>query len=604
VTTELAQAGAFRHLAGELLGAVTPAAVGRLVGTTAAELLGADAASVYTRVDHDTLAVLHSTGWPEDLTRRYERIVLERGRPLSDAVLGASPVWLEDAQQWHDRYPAMAPIGTSGGVHATACLPLRVEDRDLGAVVFSFRSPRRFSTDERDFLVAVTAMCAQGLDRARLLAAERDARVRAERELSRMTFLARTARLMEAPLEVEQRLQRVADLAVSEIADWCAVNLVRDDRVEQVAVAHNDPGKVAFVAQLQQRYPPDPAATGGTIQVSRTGVPAFFPTISDEMLVAAAVDEEHLTLLRSIGMRSAVVVPLLVRGRSLGAVTLVQAESGQHFDEVDLAFAEQLAAGAAVALDNAWLYQQQHHTAHTLQAALLPAALPPAPGLRLAARYRAQTADGSDVRVGGDLYDVVAGAVPGQWAFVVADVCGKGAEAAALTALIRHTVRAEVAHGLGPVEVLHRLNHAMLLETGGAAARFATVVQGLLTVTDEGASVRLAGAGHPPPLLRREGRVEPVLAPGTLLGVYPDVILTEVTVDIAAGDMMVLYTDGVTEARGVDGFYGSDRLAMTVGSPEHLTAQDVADAVLADVVGFQRGRLRDDIAILVIEAAP
>jgi sigma-B regulation protein RsbU (phosphoserine phosphatase) len=116
--------------------------------------------------------------------------------------------------------------------------------------------------------------------------------------------------------------------------------------------------------------------------------------------------------------------------------------------------------------------------------------------------------------------------------------------------------------------------------------------------------VRLAGAGHPPPLLRREGRVEPVLAPGTLLGVYPDVILTEVTVDLVAGDMMVLYTDGVTEARGVDGFYGSDRLAMAVGSPEHLTAQDVADAVLADVVGFQRGRLRDDIAILVIEAAP
>jgi serine phosphatase RsbU (regulator of sigma subunit) len=281
----------------------------------------------------------------------------------------------------------------------------------------------------------------------------------------------------------------------------------------------------------------------------------------------------------------------------------VQAESGQQFDEVDLAFAEQLAAGAAVALDNARLYQQQRHTAQTLQAALLPGALPPVPGLRLAARYRAQSADESDVHVGGDLYDVVAGAVPGQWAFVVADVCGKGAEAAALTALIRHTVRAEVAHGLGPVEVLHRLNHAMLLETGAAPARFATVVHGLLTVTDGAVSVRLASAGHPPPLVRRATGVEPVLAPGTLLGVYPDVTSTEVQVELTGGDMMVLYTDGVTEARGVDGFYGPERLTASVGSPHHRTADDLADAVLADVVGFQRERLRDDVALLVIEAA-
>jgi len=602
--TELAQAAALRRLAGELLGAVTPSAVGRLTVTTAAELLGADAATIYSRAGEHALTVVHSTGWPEDLTRRYERIVLERGRPLSDAVLGATPVWLEDAEQWRSRYPAMAPIGTSGGVQATACLPLRVEDRDLGAVVFSFHQPRAFSTHERDFLTAVTAMCAQGLDRARLLAAERDARLRAERELNRMTVLARTARLMEAPLEVEQRLQRLADLAVSEIADWCAVNLVRDDRVEQVAVAHNDPGKVAFVAQLQKRYPPDPDAPGGAIQVSRTGVPAFVPVVTEDMLAAAAVDEEHLALLRSIGMRSAVVVPLLVRGRSIGALTLVHAESGQQFDEVDLAFAEQLAAGAAVALDNARLYQQQDHTARTLQAALLPVALPPVPGLRLAARYRAQTADGTQMRVGGDLYDVVAAPVPGQWAFVVADVCGKGAEAAALTALIRHTVRAEVAHGLGPVDVLRRLNRAMLLETGGAPARFATVVQGLLTVDHRGASVRLAGAGHPPPLLRRGVQVEQVTAPGTLLGVYHDVQLSEVTAELAAGDMMVLYTDGVTEARGVDGFYGPARLAAVVGSGDRPTADEVAGAVLADVVAFQRERLRDDVAILVVEAAP
>jgi len=256
-------AGALQRLAGALLGATSPAAIGTLVATTAADLLGADAAAVFARVDATTLEALHTTGWPDELTRPFRRLELHRGRPLSDAVLDGCPVWLEDAAQWRRRYPDMAAIGTAADMQASACLPLRVEDRDLGAVVFSFAAPRAFSAEEREFLVAVTALCAQGLDRARLLAAERTARATAERQLGRMTFLSRTTRLMEAPLSVEERLQQLADLAVSDIADWCAVHLVRGNRVDQVAVAHSDPAKVAFVARLQERYPPDPNAPGG-----------------------------------------------------------------------------------------------------------------------------------------------------------------------------------------------------------------------------------------------------------------------------------------------------------------------------------------------------
>ncbi len=598
------RAGALQRLAGELLGATTPAAIGALVVTTAADLLGADAVTSYSRVDAETLEVLHATGWPAELVEPYRRLEIRPGRPLSDAALLRRPVWLEDAEQWRCRYPDMAPVGTAGDMQASACLPLIVEDRDLGAVVFSFARPRTFSPDEREFLMAVTALCAQGLDRARLLVAERAARAEAERRLGLMTFLSRTTRLMEAPLSVEQRLQQLADLAASEIADWCAVHLIRGDDVHQVAVAHSDPAKVAFVAQLEQRYPPDPEADGGPIQVSRSGESAFFPEIPDELLAAAAVDDEHLALIRSIGMRSAVIVPLAVRGRRLGAVTLVHAESERQFDRNDLAFAEQLAANAAVALDNARLYENQRRTAHTLQAALLPTGLPTVAGLRLAAHYRAQTEESSDVHVGGDLYDVVEGADADHWGFVVADVCGKGAEAAALTALIRHTVRAELGHGLGPAEVLERLNAAMLRETGGRAGRFATVAHGQLTLTADGATVRLANAGHPPPLVLRDGRVTPVDNPGTLLGVYPDVQLAAVEIELRRGEMMVLYTDGVTEARGVDGFYGAERLARLVGSVEHPSAAAVADRLLADVEGFQRGVLRDDVAILVVEAAP
>jgi serine phosphatase RsbU (regulator of sigma subunit) len=284
----------------------------------------------------------------------------------------------------------------------------------------------------------------------------------------------------------------------------------------------------------------------------------------------------------------------------------VHAESGRRFDEVDLTFAEQLAGNAAFALDNAWLYEQQRAIAETLQAALLPAALPEVPGVAMAARYRAQSDEGSGIQVGGDLYDVVATPEPGCWAFVMADVCGKGPHAAALTALIRHTLRAEIGHDLAPAEALHRLNRAMLNAAAAAPARFATVVHGRLAVDAGGATVTLASGGHPSALVRRKTvtgvRVEPVDAPGTLLGVYTDIELTEQTVRLDRGDMLVLYTDGVTEARGVDGFYGADRLSRRLASSTAGSADALADELLGDVVAFQDGRLRDDVALLVLEA--
>ncbi|RTL69567.1 MAG: GAF domain-containing protein [Pseudonocardiaceae bacterium] len=617
---------ALQRLAGALLTEETPEAIGRVAVTTSMQLLDADAGVLFVRSGPATLTALFSTGWPAEVQARYRRVELHRGRPLSDAVLDGTPVWIEDAAGWAARYAEMAPIGTAGSHEATACLPLQVDGRDLGAIVFSFASRRTFLPDERGYLQAVAALCAQALDRARLLVVEHSARMLAERERDRMEFLARTGRLMEEPLSVEQRLQRLADLVVPEIADWCVVHLLRQDwvdgrgGVEQIAVAHDDPAKIDFVMRVQERYPPDPTAPGSAFEVTRTGEPAFFPEIPDELLVAGAEDAEHLELIRAIGMSSALVVPLTVRGRSLGALTLVHAESGQRFDELDLAFAQRIAATAAVALDNARLYEQQQRIAQTLQAALLPTVLPDAPGLRLAARFRPQTADRSGVQVGGDLYDVVATPRPGRWAVVVADVCGKGPAAAALTALIRHTLRAEVAHGLGPVEALGRLNAAMLRE-GRDRGRFATVAHAHVDVGDDGtATVTLAGAGHPPPLVRRRPSDEPPdgsateVAPaagvevvelsGTLLGVFAEVVTPSATVRLGPGDMMVLYTDGVTEARGVDGFYGMQRLTRVVGAAGPRSAEELADALMADVVGFQKGVLRDDVALLVVEVSP
>jgi serine phosphatase RsbU (regulator of sigma subunit) len=476
-----------------------------------------------------------------------------------------------------------------------------VEDRELGAAVFSFYRPRAFDLAEREFLLAVASLCAQALDRARLYTAEHEARATAERERDRMSFLARASQLMEAPLSVEERLRRLADLTVKGVADWSAVHLVRGIHVERVTVAHLDPAKVAFVEELERRYPPDPEAPEGAIEVARTGVAVVMSDVPDELLVASAQDETHLELMRAIGLRSAIVVPLVTRGRSLGALTLVHAESGERFTEDDLTFVGQLATTAALALDNAALYEHQRMVARTLQTALLPVELPDVPGVQCAGRYRPPSPDLTDVYVGGDLYDVYEDAEHGRWALTVADVCGKGPQAAALTALIRHTVHAEVGHGLGPAEVLRRVNTAMLRHHGGARARFATVVHGALTVGPTGVTVTLVNGGHPPGLVLRGEEVEPIVVPGTLLGVYPDLSLAEVEIRLAPGDTLLLYTDGVTEARGPQGFYGSARLEALLASFAGESAGVIADGILAEVSDFQTGRLRDDVAVLVVQ---
>ncbi|NMO88349.1 SpoIIE family protein phosphatase [Actinomycetospora sp. TBRC 11914] len=600
-----ARAREFQHLTEQLSSAATPADIGRLTATSAATLIGADACAVYARAEGaQVVESLHHEGWPEDVVERFRRLTLERGRPLSDAVLTGRPVWLENAEQWRSCYPEMAPVGVAGGHQASACLPLRVEDRELGAAVFSFYRSRAFDLAEREFLLAVASLCAQALDRARLYAAEREARAAAERERDRMSFLARTSQLMEAPLSLEERLRQLADLAVTGIADWSAVHLVRGSQVERVAVAHLDPAKVAFVEELERRYPPSPDAPGGALEVARTGVAVVMSEVPDELLVASAQDETHLELIRAIGLRSAIVVPLLTRGRCLGALTLVHAESGERFTDDDLTFVGQLATTAALALDNAALYERQRTVARTLQAALLPAELPHVPGVQFAGRYRPPSPELTDVYVGGDIYDIHEDCERGRWALTVADVCGKGPQAAALTALIRHTIHAEVGHGFSPAGVLRRVNAAMLRHCGGSRARFATMVHGALTVGPGGVGVTLVNGGHPPGLVLRGDRVESIVVPGTLVGVYPDLSLAEVEVHLGPRDTLLLYTDGVTEARGRDGFFGSARLEAVLASFSGESADVIADGILAHVSDFQDGRLRDDVALLAVQVEP
>jgi serine phosphatase RsbU (regulator of sigma subunit) len=272
---------------------------------------------------------------------------------------------------------------------------------------------------------------------------------------------------------------------------------------------------------------------------------------------------------------------------------MVWAESGRRYDESDLELAEELGRRAAVAIDNARLFRERSHVARTLQQSLLPPELPQVPGVELGANYHAA----EEMEVGGDFYDVF-DTGDGGWGVVMGDVCGRGADAAALTALARYTVRAAAMQDRRPSTILRTLNEAIVRQRPDYS--FATVAYLRLRPDGDGVRVTVATGGHPLPLLlRRDGTVEEAGSPGTLLGVFEDPELTDVVVQMSPGDAILLYTDGVTESRGDGPIYGEERLKELLATCAGAGAQQIADRIEADVVAYQPN-VPDDIAILAL----
>jgi len=414
-------------------------------------------------------------------------------------------------------------------------------------------------------------------------------------------YLAEASRVLASSLDYEETLRSIAALAVPEIADWCAVDLRGESGIEHVAAAHVDPAKVAFALELRARYPPDPSARSGVPEVLRTGRSVLYPEIPQELLEARARDPEHLELMRSLGMRSAMIVPMTLRDRVLGAITFVSAETGRRFDAQDLALAEELGRRAAVAVDNARLYRTRSTIAKTLQASLLPPLLPEVPGLELAAAYRAA---GEGYDVGGDFYDVFS-MDEDHWFVVIGDVCGKGAAAAAVTALARYTIRAAAARRRSPAAILRWLNDVMLSQAD--AGRFATLVCVHLDLSRETIRASVAVGGHPLPLvLRADGRVCPLGAPGMLLGLVEPLEVQERTVELRPGDAAVLYTDGLTEAGAPERVWSPEELEAALRAASGRTAPGIIEHLLAAALPDRAAPPRDDIAVLalrVVDAA-
>jgi serine phosphatase RsbU (regulator of sigma subunit) len=290
---------------------------------------------------------------------------------------------------------------------------------------------------------------------------------------------------------------------------------------------------------------------------------------------------------------------LTARGGELGMVEVVDRHE-RDFSERDDSILTQLAQLASVAISNAQLYERERTIAQTLQRSLRPGALPTIAGLSAAVRFRPA---GEGVELGGDFYDLYE-AGGGAYAALIGDVQGKGPDAAAVTALARHTLRAGATYEASPSGVLALLHKA--LREQRSDGRFCTVAHAHLRLVDGRMLVDLACGGHPLPLvIHPDGLVEPVGRLGTLLGTDIEPQLFDVTVELAPGDVLLLYTDGVTEVRRRRReVFGHAELTALLAGCGGLPPNAVADRVESAVLAASEGRLRDDMAILALGPTP
>src|SRR5215217_4715601 len=427
-------------------------------------------------------------------------------------------------------------------------------------------------------------------------------------------FLAEASASLSSSLGYRATLDKVARLAVPYLADWCAIDILEEDgSLDRLALTHQDPEKVALARELEERYPPDLEAQRGVPQVLRTGQPELVPEIPESLLDEAVRDARHHEILQELGLKSYVIVPLVARGRTLGAITLVSAESGRRYGQAELELAEELARRAALAVDNARLYRGRIQVARTLQEGLLPSRLPEVPGVEVGLRYLSA----GEMDVGGDFYalfdtrmaDRNGSSEPpsSSWGVVIGDVSGKGAEAAAVLALARYTIRAVATRESQPSAVLNGLNEAMLRQRREREDyKFCTVTYARLETNggnaEQGAKITVSRGGHPPPLLlKADGSIYKIGQPGGALGVFDDANLSEQEASLAPGDALVLYTDGVVEARSPDGlFFGEKRLMALLRSSVTLGASTIAGRIESAVLNFQEQAPRDDVAALVL----
>lgn len=565
-------------MTGELSTADSVDAVSKIVTYHMADAVGATIAALALR-EGDSARLIGLRGLPASVAQRWDTIAMTRSTPVTDVMRTGQRLVLVGADTISRAYPDLHDIDR--GERTIVALPLRVAGRAIGAISLSFPGAFVPGPVELDFLDIMADTCALAFERI-------EASVVARKQTARLAFLAEASIELASSLDLDVTINRVARLAVPTFADWCAIDVVRDGRVHRLAVAHVDPRKVELAVALHERWPPDPSSPSGARAVALSGKPELIHHITDEMLVAGTRDPEQLRIARELRLRSALLVPLFVRGRVIGVLTWVSTDDQRLYDEDDVRFAEHLARRAATAIDNSELYSQTRAAAEQLQHAVLPQVVVGNERWEVSCHYRPS----GRAEVGGDFYDAFPLA-DGRYVVFLGDVMGRGVAAAAAMAEMRAATRAFASVDPDPAAVLERLD--TMVATYGSE-QLVTLVYVLADAAD--GTVLVGNAGHPPPSLLRHGGVVERLpfTDGPPLGVASRA-RSRSSLPFEVGDTLLAFSDGLVERRDEDIGTGLDRLGAAV---PQLAASALADGLERLVSSVRDDTYDDDMAALAL----
>jgi PAS domain S-box-containing protein len=408
-------------------------------------------------------------------------------------------------------------------------------------------------------------------------------------------LLARTGELLSGSQDFRGTVRAVAEIAVPGFAEWCTVKLISGDgMVEQSAIAHADPSTGEVTVELRDVHPVSLEA-GNILGPVLAGEGAQLRIVSERDLRGIAGEDEHLQVLPEGTSGEAIVAPVRAGERLLGALLCVNGPGRAPWQEGDVPLAAELGARAGIAVENARLAEMRREIAESLQHGLRPPEVPRIEGWEVATMYHPA---GELNEVGGDFYDAFE--VENGWMVVVGDVVGRGARAAALTALTRHTIHTACRLSGDPRQALSILNDRLRAREDQPLCSVAIVV--LSAPADGGADAVAVSAGHPLPLIVRGDSVEEACQPGPMLGTMAEADWTLNLVTVEPGDQLFVYTDGVTDARAGMEFFGEERLrSRLAGVRDPVEAVARIEGALTDFVG---GPMTDDAAAVAIMRSP
>ncbi|MET9255438.1 GAF domain-containing SpoIIE family protein phosphatase [Streptomyces sp. NPDC003717] len=491
-----------------------------------------------------------------------------RRRPVIVTDIATDPYW--------DAFRDLADRARLGACWST---PILAADGSLlGTFAMYHRGPR--APQEADLALArvFADTAALAIERHRAEEARVAAEAKEEAVRDDLAFLLEASTALGADLDYTQTLQRLAGVCVPRLAPMCAVDVVEAGRVRRIATSGPTPAEEALLASHIPVYDAHDDAVARVLATGMSEVARRVPTGPGPW--------------HDLAVTGYLCVPLLDRGRTFATLTLLT--TGEDvFDGHTVALTEELARRAASAALNARQYTHRVDLARDLQAGLLLPDLPDIPGADVATYYHPA---GEGLDIGGDFYDVFRLA-DGRWAFMLGDVCGRGAGAATTTALVRHTARAVAPLLPDPRAVVTAINQALLNRHGSHGTGFVTLVYGQLAATADGLDIELVRAGHTLPfVVDARGGVRAVESPGSLLGITPDPHLVPHRLRLAADESLLLYTDGITEARGTDGEqFGEERLARVLGdAPCRPGAVALLEQLTRAVHTFTAGQDNDD----------